>query len=120
MSRAIEVGRVKATYRPFLGNSLRVVDNIPNWLETAESYIESTVVRPMFCQTLTMDFKVDISRCGQVHFDPVAALADFERCIKRDDGRYPGNDEEAWMEGMDRVFEFRSSLRSCVATALCS
>ncbi|KAJ4232147.1 hypothetical protein NW759_002535 [Fusarium solani] len=110
-ARAIEVDRVKATcppYHPSLGNFPGAVDNlILNWLEVAECYIESTVVRRMFSQTLTMDLKVDMPSRVQEHFDPVAALADFERHNKGDYGKFPGNKDEDWKKTIDGVTEFR-------------
>ncbi|KAJ4207136.1 hypothetical protein NW767_002387 [Fusarium falciforme] len=54
-----------------------------------------------------MDFKVDMPRRVKEHFDPVAALADFERHSRGDYGVYPGNDEEYWKETIDGVTEFR-------------
>ncbi|KAI8666687.1 HET domain-containing protein [Fusarium keratoplasticum] len=109
--RAIEVGRVKATsppYHPSLGDSPGVVDNlILDWLEIAESYIDSAVARRMFPQTLTMDLKVGLPRRIQEHFDPIVALADFERHNKGDYGIIPGNEDENWKETIDGVTEFR-------------
>lgn len=110
-ARAIEVDRVKATcppYHPSLGNFPGAVDNlILSWLKVAEFYIESTVVRRMFSQTLTMDLKVDMPRRVQEDFDPIAALADFERHNKGDYGTIPGNEDENWKETIDGVTEFR-------------
>ncbi|KAL6364813.1 hypothetical protein LRP88_00786 [Fusarium phalaenopsidis] len=109
--RAIEVDRVMATcppYHPSLGNLPGAVDNlILDWLEVAEFYIESTVVRRMFSQTLTMGLKVDMPSRVQEHFDPVAALADFERHNKGDYGKFPGNEDEDWKKTIDGVTEFR-------------
>ncbi|RSL72387.1 hypothetical protein CEP54_000962 [Fusarium duplospermum] len=108
---AIEIDRVKATSRPYhpsIGDSPAVMNNfILDWLEMAESYIDSTVVKRMFSQTLTMDLKVGIPRRGQEDLDPVTALADFERHNQGDYGVYPGDYEENWGKTIDGVTEFR-------------
>ncbi|RSM04515.1 hypothetical protein CDV31_010003 [Fusarium ambrosium] len=95
---AIEIDRVKARsqpYHPSIDDSPAVANKfIQDWLEMAKSYIDGTVVKRMFSQTLTMDLKVGIPRRGQEDLDPVTALVDFERHNQGDYRVYPGNEEE--------------------------
>ncbi|RSL87901.1 hypothetical protein CEP52_015381 [Fusarium oligoseptatum] len=121
---AIEIDKVKATSRPYhpsIDNSPAVANKfILDWLEMAESYIDGTIVKRMFSQTLAMDLKVGTPRRGQEDLDPFTALADFERHNQGDYRVYPGDDEENWGMDINGVTEFRCIAEEPAATVCCS